>query len=128
METITPEQISSNEALAKTIVQLLDKKQARRIKLLDVEELTSLTSYFIICEGRSSTHVSSLADEITDTLKQAGYPHIHSEGYQTGNWIAIDLSSVIVHIFDHETREFYSIEKLWRDGKEIDISDLLERD
>lgn len=113
------------KALAEAVVRLLDEKQARRIKLLLVEERTSLTNYFVICEGRSTTHVSALADELTERLKALGISPLHSEGHASGNWIAIDLASVIVHIFDRSTREFYALENLWKDGTEIDISELI---
>lgn len=111
--------------LAKAIIRILDEKQARRIKLLFVEERTSLTDYFVICEGRSTTHVNSLADELTERLKADGISPLHIDGHSNGSWIAIDFASVIVHIFDRGTREFYSLENLWKDGKEIDISELI---
>ena len=128
MEAITKEMISSRLGLAKAIVGILDEKQARRIKLLEVEKQTSLTNYFIICEGRSSTHINALADEITERLSNIGCPPLHTEGYDTGNWLALDYASVIVHIFDRTTREFYNLEHLWRDGTEINIEDLLTPD
>ena len=125
MEPITKEQISTRLGLAKAIVGILDEKQARRIKLLEVEKQTSLTNYFVICEGRSSTHINSLGDEITERLSQVGCAPLHTEGYDTGNWLALDYASVIVHIFDRTTREFYNLEHLWRDGTEINIDELL---
>ena len=125
MEPITKEQISTRLGLAKAIVGILDEKQARRIKLLEVEKQTSLTNYFVICEGRSSTHINSLGDEISERLSQVGCAPLHTEGYDTGNWLALDYASVIVHIFDRTTREFYNLEHLWRDGTEINIDELL---
>ena len=125
MEPITKEQISTRLGLAKAIVGILDEKQARRIKLLEVEKQTSLTNYFVICEGRSSTHINSLGDEITDRLSKVSCDPLHTEGYDTGNWLALDYASVIVHIFDRTTREFYNLEHLWRDGTEINIDELL---
>ena len=125
MATITKEQISTRLGLAQAIVAILDEKQARRIKLLEVENQTSLTNYFVICEGRSSTHINALGDELTDRLEKLGVPPLHSEGYDTGNWLALDYASVIVHIFDRTTREFYNLEHLWRDGTEINIDEIL---
>ena len=125
MATITKEQISTRLGLAQAIVAILDEKQARRIKLLEVENQTSLTNYFVICEGRSSTHINALGDELTDRLEKVGVPPLHAEGYDTGNWLALDYASVIVHIFDRSTREFYNLEHLWRDGTEIKIDDIL---
>ena len=89
------------------------------------ENQTSLTNYFVICEGRSSTHIISLADELDERLSELGCAPLHSEGYETANWVVLDFASVIVHIFDRTTREFYNLENLWRDGTEIDVSELL---
>ena len=123
--TITKKEISSRIGLARAIVKILDEKQAKRIKLLKVENQTSLTNYFVICEGRSSTHIISLADELDERLSELGCAPLHSEGYETANWVVLDFASVIVHIFDRTTREFYNLENLWRDGTEIDVSELL---
>ena len=125
---ITKKEIASRIGLARAIVKILDEKQARRIKLLQVEKQTSLTNYFVICEGRSTPHVTSLADEVDVKLSELGCAPLHSEGYDTANWIVLDFASVIVHIFDRNTREFYNLENLWRDGTEIDIKELLTPD
>lgn len=124
MAKITKKQIASRIGLARTIVSILDEKQAVNIKVICVEKQTILTNYFVICEGRSSTHVKALADELEDKLSEAGSGPIHKEGFAEGRWIVQDYASVIVHIFDRETREYYKLEKLWADGKEISIPEL----
>ncbi len=119
MIKITSKQISSRIGLVRTIYSVLEDKLAENIKIIQVEKQTSLCNYFVICEGRSSTHVCALADELEDALSKAGLHPLSRDGKSEGKWIVRDYASVIVHIFDRETREFYSLENLWRDGKII---------
>ena len=115
------QQLSSRIGLVRAIYQILDEKQAERIKVLKVEKQTSLCNYFIICEGRATTHVKSLADEVEAVLAQTDVNPIHREGLNEGNWAVLDYASVVVHIFDKPSRDFYNLEKLWRDATVVDI-------
>ena len=125
MLKFTSKQLSSRIGLVRAIYSILDEKQAERIKVLKVEKQTSLCNYFIICEGRATTHVKALADEVDEVLARAGVHPIHKEGLNEGNWAALDYASVIVHIFDRPSRDFYNLEKLWRDATVIDTEKLL---
>ena len=124
MLKFTAKQLSSRIGLVRAIYTVLDEKQAERIKILKVEKHTSLCNYFIICEGRATTHVRALADEVEAVLANAGVHPLHKEGVNEGNWAALDYASVIVHVFDRPSREFYALEKLWRDAKTVDPSEL----
>ena len=121
MLKFTAKQLSSRIGLARAIYQILDEKQAERIKVLRVEKQTSLCNYFIICEGRATTHVRALADEVEAVLAQANVKPLHNEGLDEGNWAVLDYASVVVHIFDKPSREFYNLEKLWRDATPVDM-------
>ena len=81
--------------------------------------------YFVIVSGTSNTHVKALADEVEYELTQQGVEPHHIEGRATG-WILLDYSSVLVHVFTGESREYYNLERLWQDAKTIDISDIVE--
>lgn len=80
----------------------------------------------VIATGTSSTHVKAIADEVEYQLDEAGISVSHIEGYRSNSWILLDYVDVIVHIFSDEAREFYDLERLWQDGKEIDISDIVD--
>lgn len=121
MLKFTAKELSSRIGLARSIYKVLDEKQGERIKVLKVEKQTSLCNYFIICEGRATTHVKALADEVEAVLAQSGVHPLHTEGLDNGNWVVLDFASVIVHIFDKPSREFYNLEKLWRDANVVDI-------
>ena len=75
----------------------------------------------VIATGTSSTHVKSLADEVEYQLNEAGVSVSHIEGYRSNSWILLDYVDVIVHIFSEEARDYYDLERLWKDGKEIEI-------
>lgn len=126
MQKITSDMLRSRIGTVRAICSVLDEKSAENIKVLKVEKQTSLCNYFIICEGRASTHVKALAEEVEERLNMAGVSPIHCEGLNNGNWAVLDYASVILHIFDHQSREFYNLEKLWRDAKVLDISELLK--
>lgn len=110
----------------KAIVKALDEKKAVDIRVLKIDEITSLTDYFVICNGTSSTHVKTLADECEVATDKLGYKVRNREGMDAGSWILLDYGDIIVHIYNKDTRTFYNLEKLWKDGTEIEINDLLE--
>lgn len=112
-------------ALAEEIVKILDAKKARDIKLIKIDDKTIIADYFVICGGNSNTQVKALAGEVEFKLEEMGINHHHIEGYNEAVWTVLDYSSVIVHIFNREARDFYKLEKLWADAEDIDISSLL---
>lgn len=120
--------ITDPKALAEAIIGVLNEKKARDIRLLHVEGQTILADYFIICSGTSNTQIKSLAGEVEFKLSAAGNPPHHLEGENEGSWIVMDFSSVVVHIFNREKRQFYNLEKLWDQSEEVDISALLSED
>ncbi len=90
-----------------------DEARALDIVVLDMRALTSICDYFVICHGRSPTHVRAVAEQIAQTMKQCHIPCHHREGRAGATWIVLDYLHVIVHVFDEEARQFYAIEILW---------------
>ncbi len=127
-EGLTKEALENSETLAKFIVSVLDSKKARDIKLLHVEKQTIIADYFVICTGTSRTQIRSLADEIEFKLEPYGVTAFHTEGADTGIWVLQDYGTVIVHLFNRESRDFYKLEKLYQDTTEHDISELITED
>ncbi|NLU53446.1 MAG: ribosome silencing factor [Clostridiaceae bacterium] len=101
------------------VVKTLEDKKAKNIKAIDIRELTTIASYFIIASGTSVTHIKSLADNVEEKLIEEGIRPLHIEGYNNARWILMDYNDVVVHIFHEEDREYYGLERLWQDGKEI---------
>ena len=108
--------------LAKEAAKYLNNKKAEEIKIVKIEDISSLTDYFVFATGTSNTHVNALADELEVGLKSVGIMPDHMEGYRANSWVLMDYNSVIVHIFTPESREFYDLDRLWHDGESIDMS------
>ena len=111
--------------IAKYAVSVLNERNAQGIKLLHVEAKTDLTEYFVICEGNSSTQVRALADEVEFKLEHANLVRENTERDLDHQWIVLDFGCVMIHVFYHQAREFYKLDKLWSEATEIDISDLI---
>ena len=112
--------------LAEEIVKALDSKRAKEIEVLHVGDITILADYFILCTATSTTQIRTLADLCEERAEQLGEELHHREGERESGWVLLDFSTVVVHIFLPEQREFYSLDRLWRDGETVDISGLLE--
>ena len=123
--SIENKNLETPRTLAEEIVKILDSKKAKDIKLLRIDDKTVLADYFVICGGNSNTQVRALAGEVEEKLDEQGLKPHHIEGYNEATWTVLDYSSVIVHVFNRESREFYKLEKLWSDAEDIDISNLL---
>ncbi|MBQ8935028.1 MAG: ribosome silencing factor [Oscillospiraceae bacterium] len=112
--------------LAEEIVKALDSKRAKEIEVLKVGDITILADYFILCTATSTTQIRTLADLCEETVEKLGEELHHREGERESGWVLLDFSTVVVHIFLPEQREFYGLDRLWRDGELVDISGLLE--
>lgn len=110
--------MNSIDKLESTIIEAIKDKKGQKITLIDLSAIgTASASSFIICQGRTSTQVSAIADSIIDEVsKNSHVKPYHTDGFRNVQWIIIDYGSVIVHIFQPETREFYNLEELWSDG------------
>lgn len=100
--------------LALEVAKLLRDKRAEELLVLDIEHLTVLASYMVVCSGRSTIQVKAMADELEEKLPEQ--QPIRREGYAEGRWIVLDYGSVLVHIFHEQEREYYHMERLWMDG------------
>jgi len=96
-----------------------DNKKALDILILDLRSLTYITDYFIICSASNSSQVGAIADGITEALAKAGVHPSHIEGEAQASWVLMDYGDIVVHIFNQETRSYYSLEKLWGDAPRV---------
>lgn len=113
------------EKKCEIILKALDSKKGLDIQLIKVSDITSLTEYFVLATGTSSTQVKALAEEAEFRLSQAGEEPHHIEGKSTG-WILLDYGDVVVHVLNEQARSFYDLERLWADGEQVDISDIID--
>lgn len=105
----------------RTVIDALEDKKAENIQIIDISEISSLADYFIITNGTNPSQVQALSDNVIEQLAKKQIHAKATEGYHSANWILQDYQDFIVHIFDKESRGFYDLERIWRDGKFINI-------
>ena len=110
--------------MVKIAYDALDDKLAEDIKIIDIRSISVLADYFIIADGSNRNQVQAMADSAEEALGKAGYDAKQIEGYQSANWILMDYKDIIVHVFSKEDRAFYDLERIWRDGKTVNINEL----
>ena len=110
---------------ARKIVQVMDSKKAKDIRLIKIEGISSLGDYFVVASASNTTQVKAIADEVEDEMTKLGLEPNRVEGRQSAQWILMDYYDVMVHVFLDEARSFYNLERLWSDAPRLDISDLL---
>ncbi len=106
-------------------IQAIQGRKALDLTILDVRNLTSVADVFMICSGRSNRQVAAIAEHIHQTLKQSNIYPSSIEGKNKGHWVLLDYGHIIIHVFYEPVRQFYDLEGLWSDAKQIDVpSDL----
>ena len=105
-------------------VEALEDKKGEDISIIDISEVSVIADYFIIAGGNNKSQIQALSDAVDEKLGRAGLPLKQIEGYNNANWILLDFGDIIVHIFDKENRLFYDLERIWRDGKRIEVNEL----
>lgn len=113
----------SPRTLARKIGRLALEKKAEDVVVLDLTGLSAACDFFVVCSGGSEPQVGAIAEHIVTKLKEAGTPPWHVEGRGVRRWILIDYVDVVVHVFHHETREYYTLERLWADAKTTKIKE-----
>jgi ribosome-associated protein len=110
----------------KIALNAADSKKASDIVAMDISGIATFTDYFLICTGDSSRQMHAIADEVEKQLAANGIRPSHVEGYQNAEWILMDFVDLVVHIFSKSARSYYDLERLWRDGKELDTGKLIQ--
>jgi ribosome-associated protein len=103
-------------------VRAAESKKATDIKVLDLTGITSFADFFVICTGANQRQIQAIADEVgLELKKQAGELPISIEGYNQAEWVLADYGDLLIHIFSPKAREYYSLERLWRSAKTLEI-------
>lgn len=115
----------NSKEIARLACEAMEDKKAQDIKIINIEQVSTLADYFIIASGSNRNQVQAMADNVDEVLGRAGVEPKQMEGYQSANWILMDYRDVVIHIFDEENRLFYDLERIWRDGKTVvDVNEL----
>jgi len=111
----------SAERKAKRAARAALDRKAIDLVVLDVTSLSSVTDYFLVCSGRSTTHLASIAEAIRAELKQDGVRPLHAEGTTESGWVLLDYGDVLMHVFLEDTRAYYALERLWGDAPSVSV-------
>ena len=115
-----------SEEMVRLAVHALEEKKGEDVRVIDISGVSVLGDYFIIASGSNPNQVQAMTDSVEEALGKEGYFCRHKEGYQTANWILMDYGDIIVHVFCREDRLFYDLERIWRDGKQVDVEQFHE--
>ncbi len=115
----------SSKEIAYQLTKALDSKKGMDIRLLKIQDISSLADYFLICTGTSNTHVKTLCDFAQYTMEQLGEPMLGREGHRGNSWELLDYGCIVVHVFTEEARKFYDLERLWGDAETVDLKEII---
>lgn len=122
---IRPHGIENSRKLAAAAVRVALDNKGQDVMVLDVCDQTAEFDLFVLVTGASRRQLHAISEQIDDELeKKLGDQRMGIEGYEESRWIVLDYGSVVVHLFDEETREYYDLESLWADGKPVPLADL----
>lgn len=116
--------MANSREMARIACKALEEKKGEDICVIDISGVSVLADYFIIANGSNSNQVNALVDSVEEELHKAGCAANQREGYGIGSWVLLDYADIIVHVFDRENRLFYDLERIWKDGKRIEVSEL----
>lgn len=105
----------------KEIVAFLDERKAEDVVVLDLRQHANIADYFVIATGANKPHLKALHDGLQRCFKNHGYKGYQKAGIPDSGWMIFDYHGVMVHVFERELRDFYDIEKLWKDAPQIDV-------
>jgi ribosome-associated protein len=111
--------------LMELVVKTVDDKRAENIAVLDMEGISLVADYFVICHGNSEKQVQAISKELKDIALENDIQLRRMEGYDHARWVLIDLGNVVVHVFHRDDRSYYNLEKLWGDANSVDVDAIL---
>ena len=119
--------VSTEKMMAQIACKAIDDKKGQDIKIIDIHNVSVIADYFVIASGTNSNQVQAIDDNVEEQLGRAGLEAKQIEGNRNSSWILMDYGDVIVHVFDEENRHFYDLERIWRDGKVLEMDAFLEK-
>ncbi len=114
--------LEARERAQRLAAAALDRK-AENVVALDVREITTFADAFVLATGTSDRHVRAVADAVLEAAKAIGCDKRGVEGYDEGRWVLVDLNDIVVHVFRHEDRQHYDLDRLWGDAPQIEVEE-----
>lgn len=109
------------QQMIENAVSGLEDKKGEDIKIIDISEVSPISDYFVLASGSNRNQVQAMADSVVEKMHKAGFSLKQIEGYDSANWILMDFVDIVVHVFDRESRNFYDLERIWKDGKLVEL-------
>ena len=131
-QSLNPQPVTRADVLDDQVAEPLDErvlmalnaaseKKALDLVILDLRPVATFTDFFVIATGANERQVQAISDEVYETLKKSGSPAARVEGYKTAEWILLDYGDFIVHVFEQKARQFFDLERLWRESKRVEL-------
>ncbi|WEG74329.1 ribosome silencing factor [Vagococcus intermedius] len=112
--------------LLEVVVKAADDKRAEEIIAMDVQGISLLADYFVVCHGNSEKQVGAIVDQVAEAARENGIEVGRIEGKESGKWVLVDLGDIVLHVFHAEERSFYNLEKLWADAPTVNIASMID--
>lgn len=112
----------SPKAVMNMVVKAAEDKKAMNVIVLDLQNISLVADYYVICHGNSDVQVQAITTEIRKQAQERGIPVRGIEGFDSARWVLIDLGDVVIHVFHRDEREYYNIERLWSDAKVVEFA------
>ena len=109
------------QQMIENAVSGLEDKKGEDIKVIDISDVSPISDYFVLATGSNRNQVQAMADSVVEKMHKAGFSLKQIEGYDSANWILMDFVDIVVHVFDRENRNFYDLERIWKDGKLVEL-------
>ena len=118
--------MSREKEMAQLACKAIDDKKGKDIKVIDIHGVSVIADYFVIASASNQNQVQAIVDNVEEQLGRAGFEAKQVEGTRNSSWVLMDYGDMIVHVFDEENRLFYDLERIWRDGKVLDMDEFLK--
>lgn len=118
--------MSREKEMAQIACRALEDKKGRDIMVIDIHEVSVIADYFVIASAANQNQVQAMVDNVDEQLGKAGFEAKQIEGNRASSWVLMDYGDVIIHIFDEENRLFYDLERIWRDGRQVELEEFLK--
>ena len=113
--------MSESLEIVQKVAQALYDKKGLNILAIDVQNVSTMTDFFLFVDGMASTHIQALKNIAEETLKSLGWSPLRVEGHKNGDWVVLDYLNIVIHLFDPKIRDYYRVEEIWKDGKIVPL-------
>lgn len=113
-----------NKEIVKEIYKALDEKKGEDIRIIDISNVSVISDYFILASASNINQLQAMEDAVGEQMARLGKHEKQIEGGRTSSWILMDYEDIVVHLFTEEDRKFYDLERIWKDGKTVDVHEL----